>query len=153
MSFIGVHWKDVPLQFQKDEVDPTYGLKIYYWLVITYNPQLALVKASVLCFLLRLGGQKRWIRWYIYILNTANILLMLIILGLSIIPCWPVQYWWDKSLHGHCYNNVVRQPVTGAITVITDIMVLVIPIKILRGLQMAPRLKIALGCLLCMSSV
>ncbi|KAE9367059.1 hypothetical protein N431DRAFT_487492 [Stipitochalara longipes BDJ] len=151
INYFGIHLDEIPT-FWLDN-DMTYNLKIQYWSIITYNPQLALVKASVCCFLLRLGGQKKSIRRSIYALNTVNITLMIIILFLCIFPCSPLQYWWDKSIDGYCYPAEVRYTVTGAITVVTDVLVLLIPIKIISGLQMTRRLKIGLGCILCVGGV
>lgn len=151
LNYMGIHLSQIP-EFWK-EVDPVYGSKIQYWVIITYNPQLGLIKASVLCFLLRLGGQKRWIRWSIYILNTVNITLMIAVLLLCIFPCSPIHYWWDKTIEGYCYPANVRYMITGAITVLTDLLVLLIPIKIIAGLQMSRRLKIGLGCILCVGTM
>jgi len=149
---MGIHLSEVP-QFWIYN-DMTYNYKITYFSILAYNPQLAFVKASVCCFLLRLGGQKRGIRWSIYALNTVNILLMIIILFLCIFPCTPIQYFWDKSIEGHCYpGSELRYMITGVITVVTDIIILVIPIKIISGLQMTRRLKIGLGCILCVGGL
>ena len=148
---MGIHLAQVPPFWLNN--DMTFNYKITYWSILTYNPQLAFVKASVCCFLLRLGGQKKGIRWSLYILNTVNILLMIIILFLCIFPCSPVQYWWDKSIKGYCYPGEIRYMVTGAISVITDIIILIFPIKIIWGLQMTRRLKIGLGCILCIGGV
>jgi hypothetical protein len=70
MNYMGIRLSQIP-QFWLT-TDPTFGLKIEYRVVITYNPQLALVKASVLYYLLRLGGQKKWIRWSIYALEFSQ---------------------------------------------------------------------------------
>jgi hypothetical protein len=82
--------------------------------------------------------------------NSVNITLMIVILGLGIFPCSPVQYFWDKSIEkGYCYRAEMRYMVTGAIMVLIDIIVLMIPSKIISGLQMTRQLKIGLGCIPC----
>ena len=55
INYMGIHLSEVP-QFWIYN-DMTYNYKITYFSILAYNPQLAFVKASVCCFLLRLGGQ------------------------------------------------------------------------------------------------
>ncbi|RSM06209.1 hypothetical protein CEP52_005834 [Fusarium oligoseptatum] len=64
-QFIGFPSKDVPDTYN---AEPSL---FWNWIMqVLYNPILALVKSSVLIFLLRLGGHRRSIRWSIYALNT-----------------------------------------------------------------------------------
>ncbi|KAI0533151.1 hypothetical protein GGR58DRAFT_506652 [Xylaria digitata] len=61
-------WREIDVP----ELDPSPGLWWFYLAQIFYNPVLALVKASALLFLLRLGGHKRRVRYFIYGLLTFN---------------------------------------------------------------------------------
>ncbi|SCN98148.1 unnamed protein product [Fusarium fujikuroi] len=73
-EYIGFHTKDLPKSY---DIEPVL---FYNWIMqVLYNPILALVKSSILFFLLRLGGHNRGIRWTIYGLNAFNVALMIAI--------------------------------------------------------------------------
>lgn len=147
MQYIGIHLWQIP---PPGTFNPRNGMIVNYIVVVLYNPQLALVKSSVLFFLLRLGGHQRGLRKGIQVLNWSNIALMVAVLFASIFTCVPVYKYWDKSVEGGvCNNEAMQYLVTSGLTILTDVLVLIIPIKIVWGLQVAKKLKIILICLLC----
>lgn len=143
--YIGLHVWQLPTT----SYDPTVGNLINYIVVILYNPELGLVKSSVLFFLLRLGDHQPYLRRLIQILNWSNIALLVAVLFASIFTCVPIQKYWNRTIEGRCNEEALQYIITSSITVVTDILVLIIPIKIIVGLQMPRKLKIILGCLLC----
>lgn len=145
VQYLGIHVWQLP----QTPYDPKVGSIINYIVVVLYNPQLALVKSSVLFFLLRLGGHQILLRRSIQVLNWSNIALMIAVLFASIFTCVPVYKYWDKTVPGHCNNEALQYLITSGLTVLTDVLVLIIPIKIVIGLQVARKLKIILICLLC----
>lgn len=146
MQYIGIHLWQIP---PPGTYDPRFGMIVNYVVVVLYNPQLALVKSSVLFFLLRLGGHQTVLRRGIQVLNWSNIALMVAVLFASIFTCVPVYKYWDRSVEGFCNNEALQYLVTSGLTILTDVLVLVIPVKIVWGLQVARKLKIVLICLLC----
>lgn len=145
VTYIGVHVWQLPAH----SYDPTVGNFINYIVVILYNPELALVKSSALFFLLRLGGHQTYLRRFIQILNWSNIALLVAVLFASIFTCIPIPKYWNRSIEGNCNNEALQYIVTSSITVLTDVLVLIIPIKIVIGLQMTKKIKMILICLLC----
>ncbi|KAH7014387.1 uncharacterized protein B0I36DRAFT_378120 [Microdochium trichocladiopsis] len=146
LSYIGVHVEQLP----QTPYDPTLGRIFNYIVVMLYNPQLGLVKSSVLFFLLRLEGeQKRGVRRAIHWLNWSNIALLVAVLFASIFTCVPVHKYWDRSVEGVCNNQPMQYLVTSSITVLTDVLVLTIPIYLVAGLQMPRKLKIGAIAVLC----
>ncbi|KAK7911573.1 hypothetical protein PG985_014054 [Apiospora marii] len=140
MNYIGVHTWQMPLQ----PMDRPWSQVWAYVVIMLYNPQLGLVKSSVLFFLLRLGGHKPGIRWSIHLLNISNILLMISVFMVSVLTCVPVRKYWHRDAPGHCNNEGLQYIITSSITVLTDILVVMLPIKIVVGLQMPRRLKMGL---------
>ncbi len=145
LQYLGVHVWQLPTTAH----DPKIGSILNYIVVMLYNPELALVKSSVLFFLLRLGGHQPVLRRLIHALNYSNIALMIAVLFASIFTCVPINKYWDASVSGTCNNMVLQYLITSGLTVLTDILVLLIPVKIVLGLQLAKKLKIILICLLC----
>ncbi|ERS95395.1 uncharacterized protein SPSK_01719 [Sporothrix schenckii 1099-18] len=139
-NFIGIHVWDVP---------PVYDMeKAAVWnfaVQVLYNPILALVKTSMLLFLLKLGSQKPGVRWCIHALNALNLMLMVAIFVVVIFECIPVAYSWDKTIPGgHCINQPNFLIATSALTIFTDVLCLALPFWVFLGLKMHLRVKIAL---------
>ena len=91
-AFLGIHTAAIPLTAD-------YGLGMQWNFIgqILYNPILAIVKTSVLLFMLRLGGHKREIRYTIHALNAFNIALAISVFITVIFQCRPVNFFWERS--------------------------------------------------------
>nr|XP_036581971.1 putative CFEM domain-containing protein [Colletotrichum truncatum]KAF6790528.1 putative CFEM domain-containing protein [Colletotrichum truncatum] len=111
-----------------------------------YNPVLALVKASVLVFLLRLGGQKRGVRLSIHALNLFNACHAVAIFFTALFQCIPIKANWDFSLRAlpntKCIDNSFHV-IASCLTILSDILVLALPFWIFLGLQMPRAAKAA----------
>ncbi|OTB06058.1 hypothetical protein M426DRAFT_72415 [Hypoxylon sp. CI-4A] len=142
-AFLGVHVYDIPIT-----ADVSLGMYWNYIIQIIYNPILALVKCSVLTFLLRIGGQRRKIRYSIHALNIFTIGLMVAIFITVLFQCSPISYFWkritDPTLPGKCIDTGIFYVTTAALTIFTDVLVLALPFWIFMGLKMAPRVKFAI---------
>ncbi|KAF4459081.1 CFEM domain-containing [Fusarium albosuccineum] len=144
--------------FPSDNLPDTYDpqpSRFWNWIMqVLYNPILALVKSSVLIFLLRLGGHKRSIRWSIYALNTFNILQMIAIFITVILQTIPIRAYWDMSVKKqHEIDSPLFYVSTAIITIITDILVLVIPFWVFLGLKMRLAAKLGLIVVFLMGGV
>ncbi|KAI5918551.1 CFEM domain-containing protein [Camillea tinctor] len=142
-TYFGVHIYDIP-----PTADRSLGMKWNYLIQILYNPILALVKSSVLMFLLRIGGQQRKIRYSIHSLNVFNIGLMIAISVTVIFQCSPIPYFWeqirDPTLEGTCVDTGAFYIATAGLTIFTDVLVLMLPFWIFMGLKMSVKLKVAI---------
>ncbi|KAL7625355.1 hypothetical protein AAE478_004571 [Parahypoxylon ruwenzoriense] len=151
-AFLGVHVYDIPTN-----ADVSLGMYWNYVIQILYNPILALVKSSVLLFLLRIGGQRRQIRYSIHALNIFNIGLMIAIFVTVIFQCSPISYFWkritDPTLKGNCVDTGIFYVATAGLTIFTDVLVLALPFWIFIGLKMAPRVKLAIMAVFLLGAV
>ncbi|RDW85700.1 hypothetical protein BP5796_04025 [Coleophoma crateriformis] len=137
-NFVGIHFADIPVGY-----DPVPGLQYNYAVQILYNPILAIVKTSLLLFLGRLAGQKKGLRNTIWGLNILNLLMMVSIFIVVVFQCWPISYNWDLSLKGKCVQQGAFYVATSALTLFTDILVLLIPFWIVKDLKMPRKTKAA----------
>lgn len=115
-----------------------------YAVQILYNPILSLVKSSVLIFLLRLFGQKTGVRRFIISLNTVNIAQMIGTLFAIIFQCTPIQFNWDTTIEGTCVDRRILFTFTAAFNIMTDLLILGLPIWIFADLKIPRRAKIGL---------
>ena len=112
---------------------------------ILYNPILALVKSSVLIFMSRLFGQKDWVRRFLLWLNVANISQMVAAFFAIVLQCLPVSFNWDLTIRdGRCVDRRVLYTTTAVFNIITDLLILGLPLWIFASLKIPRRTKIAL---------
>ncbi|KAF2969157.1 hypothetical protein GQX73_g4431 [Xylaria multiplex] len=137
-NFIGIRWQDIPPH------DPVPGLVWNYAIEILYNPILALVKTSILLFLLRLFGQKPGVRRFIIWVNTANIGMMIGVFFATVFQCVPISKTWETSLEGTCIDRRILFTVSSSFNIVADMLILALPLKIFIGLKIPKRTKIAL---------
>ncbi len=125
--------------------DPTEGLIWTYAVQILYNPILALVKSSVLIFLTRLFGQKTWVRRSLLLLNVANISQMVAVFFAILLQCTPIPFNWDPSIRGgYCVDRRVLYLSTAVFNIITDVLILGLPLFVFASLRIPKRTKVAL---------
>lgn len=72
--------------------------------------------------------------WTIYII--ADVLLV-------IFECTPINKAWDPLVPGHCIDQVKLGVAIGYFNLVTDCMILILPIPMLWALQLALRMKLA----------
>ncbi|CAM1501351.1 Fc.00g105130.m01.CDS01 [Cosmosporella sp. VM-42] len=135
--------------FPTPSLPATYDIEpVLFWnwiMQVLYNPILALVKASVLIFLLRLGGHRRSIRWCIYALNIFNAALGVAIFLTVLFQTIPINAYWDLSIEK---KRQIDGPLfyisTAIITIGTDFLVLILPFWVFVGLKMRLAAKVGL---------
>ncbi|KAI1196635.1 hypothetical protein F5X97DRAFT_304714 [Nemania serpens] len=139
LNYFGWHMKDVP------KFDTAPGLWWFYLAQIFYNPVLALVKASVLVFLLRLGGHRRRVRYFIYGLLTFNTLQAIAVFLVAVFQCTPISANWDAAAAAtaKCIHPSFHI-IISSITIVTDLLVLIIPFWIFLGLKLPLAARIAI---------
>ncbi|KAI9651292.1 hypothetical protein NHQ30_001330 [Ciborinia camelliae] len=144
-KYIGVHLWDVPADY-----NPVPGAKYGYATELIYNPILALVKTSILLFLLRLTGQKTNVRRTIVGLLIFNALMMVTTFLLTTLHCVPIASNWYPELYPHavCMNFANFVTGTAAVSVFTDVLALLMPAWIVYNLQIQPRQKFMLVAIL-----
>ncbi|KAF4626894.1 hypothetical protein G7Y89_g11261 [Cudoniella acicularis] len=137
LNYIGIHIQYVPKH------DPVLALKYTYLVPVLYNPILAIVKNSMLVFLLRISGSRDSVRYSIYALMAVNTASMIAIFFTLIFQCTPIEYNWNSSINGHCIEEGTFYVSSACVTIFTDFFILAIPFWIVMGLRMSMRKKIA----------
>ncbi|KAK7430393.1 hypothetical protein QQZ08_003141 [Neonectria magnoliae] len=125
-----------------------FGQQWNYIIQILYNPILAIVKTSVLLFLLRLGGQKKQVRLAIISLLAFNGALMVTIFIVCVFQCTPVNYFWMRAStvkhEGTCVDTTAFYVATASLTILTDILVVLLPFWIFLGLKLPLKVRAAI---------
>ena len=63
---------------------------------------------------------------------------------LPTLRCIPVNYNWNKTIKGHCVNPDIMFKTLSSFSVITDVVMLILPLPIVWRLQISKRRKFAL---------
>lgn len=137
--YIGVHYWDVPLP-----MNPTTGMTWIYIVGAVYNPILALVKQSVLIFLIRFSGVKDLVRYVVWGTAALNLALMVATFVAVIFQCTPIDKNWKPTLAGSCIQQFSFGISTACLTILTDLVSVGLPFYIFLGLKMQKKRKIGL---------
>lgn len=133
---------------------------------LLYNPILAFVKISIICLYLRLCGNKRELRLACYGILIFNAMLLVATFIADVFQCLPFEYNWNKPymdidarkaagadpvtgmlngvvvMGGKCFHQSDFYVATAGLGLLTDIMVMTIPVAMVWGLQMKLKKKI-----------
>ncbi|KAK2796440.1 hypothetical protein FQN50_009551 [Emmonsiellopsis sp. PD_5] len=132
---------------------------------LQYNPILAFVRASIIIFILRLGGLRKHIIRSLLLLLVVNFCLMISIFFSDLFQCSPVHYAWDyiemdKAAQqaagadangmkdgklikgGKCIEREHFFVSTASISIFLDFWLLYIPSAIVWGINMPRRQKL-----------
>ncbi|KAH6706254.1 hypothetical protein DL95DRAFT_525520 [Leptodontidium sp. 2 PMI_412] len=168
ITWQGYHKVDIP-KLSVEQI--VRGQKYNLVNQLLYNPILALVKASLMCFLLRIGDTKKFVKWSLYFAQGLNLALAIAIFFADAFQCTPARYMYEKIkmdaaarkaagadalgqvdgvtiFGGTCIDQIQFFLVSAGLAVMTDVIVLIIPTVIVWDLQMPLRKKImAIGML------
>ncbi|KZL81294.1 cfem domain-containing protein [Colletotrichum incanum] len=143
--FFKYYYAGFPTSSLPEAWDPSPMLFWNWIMQVLYNPILALVKSSVLVFLLRLGGHKPGVRYAIYALNAINLATMVAIFLVVLFQTIPINAFWDSTIPKQReIDGPLFYIVSAIITIVTDFFVLAIPFWIFLGLKMRMAAKIGL---------
>lgn len=112
-------------------------------------------KISIGIFLLRIIVERIQV-WFIYMALTINVLTGLVFFFVTTLQCQPVSYFWHKSQPGKCILIDIIIGLTylySSLNIICDFTFALLPIFIVRKLNMKRRMKIAIIPLLSMGCI
>jgi len=110
-----------------------------------YSWSICMTKLSVLTFYRRVFRFSS-IRWPIIILMGICVVWIIIRTCFTIFRCSPVQYYWDKSLEGHCSIDVATYYLATDLThTLLDVIIVALPIYEVLKMQLPLGQKIAVA--------
>ena len=119
-------------------------LKLYFFAQILYKIGIGLTKVSILAFYLRVFGVIRWFQISCFVVGGIVVAFSISSVMTSIFQCSPVKYAFDKSGTGTCINLGKFWFANAGYNIGTDILIILLPILVIRTLQLPTRTKVAL---------
>lgn len=95
-------------------------------------------------FYFRIFGSKRSFRISIAVTMTIVWMWAASVILETFLLCRPLAYNWDTSIDGTCGNRNATYVVAGTLNLITDLMVMVLPLPHIWKLQLTLAKKVAL---------
>lgn len=145
---VGKHLWDVPLSTFSPKL-----LKVWMVGAVSYSATMLAVKLSILLLYRRIFPLENFrIQWWL----TVAVTIGYSVGGMcaSIFSCTPVAKSWDVTIsNGHCINTGAFYIANGILNVITDLVILALPIPILWNLALTKKKKIALSILFAAGSL
>ncbi|KAH6983587.1 hypothetical protein BKA56DRAFT_349522 [Ilyonectria sp. MPI-CAGE-AT-0026] len=121
-------------------------MKVFYASIILYNGALISVKISFLFFYRRVfpnPGLYRLCFWFLIGMGIWGATAI----ALNIVPCIPVNGFWDFSVHASCIPSIVDWYLQSLLMIVTDFAILALPLPAVWKLNAPRRQKIVmLGC-------
>jgi hypothetical protein len=108
-----------------------------------YNLALVLTKISIVLQYMRIFTQKKIQKLCFIMIGILIVYGIWTIFG-SFFMCLPVAYFWDKTIDGHCMNQLAFWFSNSALNITTDILVFAFPMPLLHALQLPRNQKIGL---------
>ena len=100
-----------------------------------YNVSIALPKLAILCLYGRVFTTKIY-RYAIYLVGSIVTVTCIAGLIVAVAICQPFAYFWDKSIaNGHCGDIAVAYRYISVPNLVTDVLILVLPLNGVWRLQ------------------
>ncbi|KAI9811260.1 MAG: hypothetical protein M1832_000939 [Thelocarpon impressellum] len=144
--------------FATGNLDATTKYRLQYVFTIIYSLCICFTKITILAFYYRLFPSEGFRRVVI-----AYVIALILVGGASnlvaIFPCTPIRAFWIRDIQRRCIN-VYRWAMTeAALTILTDILLLIMPMPLVWKLRISLRQKFAvsgifiLGGFVCIASI
>ncbi|XDG04210.1 hypothetical protein ABKA04_003825 [Annulohypoxylon sp. FPYF3050] len=128
--------------------DEAWHLFNIYITTTMYNVTMILLKAAILFQWARIftPGKRNIFFWLCYSIAGVNAVFYLATILIDLLYCQPIQYHWDPTIPGgHCGNDDLLSPLSAAINVLLDLIILILPQRVIWRLNMSFRKKIGVS--------
>lgn len=134
-------------------------LKMVFATQVIYKVVICLIKVSILQLYLRIFYVHRVFRWLCFVLIAITVLGSAAFIPPTIWQCRPITAFWDRSIPHKCVSSQASWLSYAVINIVTDFLILVLPIQQILRLQLKKTDKIALilvfllGGFVCITSI
>lgn len=118
-------------------------LKASFASQLLYAISLGFAKNSIVVMLKRIFFTQSY-AWIANLIMGLNVVWMLQTILTSLLICQPINVNWDPTVQGHCGNGRIAYALFSVFDIITDVAIVILPLRLLARLQMEKIYKIAL---------
>lgn len=137
---VGIHLNDLP-DFDAGELETLTKLALvtnffYFW-------NLVWSKLSVLLLYVRIFRFQNYFTTVAMCVGGFVVAWAVTIVFLTFFNCVPLAKHWDSTIPGHCFSKFIPRALNALSTIITDLVILLLPVPQIWKLQLATSKKIA----------
>lgn len=138
---VGRHWAYLVLHDQNRLINSAKMDKVESYI---YLPSVTFPKLAILALYLRIFTTRGY-RIATYCVGSIVVLSCIVGLVANSIVCQPFAYFWDKSIpNGRCLDVVAAYRYISIPNIVTDLMMLILPMRPLFKLRVSLPLKLGL---------
>ncbi|KAJ3580176.1 hypothetical protein NPX13_g389 [Xylaria arbuscula] len=110
---------------------------------VIYSPSLLCSKLSLLLLFYRLFSGRVY-KWILVTVGLFVIGYSLSAVLVNLLHCIPIEYNWDMTIKGHCFDTGIEPVFLAVLNVVTDVAILVLPLPYIWRLHSGLRSKLQL---------
>lgn len=128
----------------------------YHWVgTIVYGPAILFTKLTILFMFLRIfcPQPRSFIWWSVWTLAVLSTAFYTAITVAKIFQCTPHQRIWDRNARGRCIRSAMMINTSGLFNTLSDVGILLIPVKPIWRLKMSVRKRAGAYLILTLGAV
>ncbi|KAF2223679.1 hypothetical protein BDZ85DRAFT_112671 [Elsinoe ampelina] len=141
---LGLSKQIQPRNLSEHDIDTFF--KLYIAFFISYFACNMFVKLSLLAFYRKLAPDNRY-NWILYLMAGIAIVFGIGSILSAALSCIPISKVWNSSTPGVCINLEAFYYANGAFMIFNDIILYILPIIIVRGVQLSRARRAAMNLL------
>jgi hypothetical protein len=110
-------------------------------------PKLAILAIYLHVFTDKLYRKACWFLGGLLVANTIGSTVA------GVLMCVPLNYLWDRSIDGHCFDIPDYLRYIALVNIVTDVVMLVLPLPLIWKLRISRNVKLGLTCTFATGSV
>ena len=114
--------------------------------IIAWAVAVFFIRASILVLYIRIFLTNSF-RITCYVVHGFNAAFFVCTIISTCLICRPISYTWDQSTKGTCGNQKSLELFIGIFNLLLDVALVILPMPVLWGLQMAISKKVVLSCM------
>ncbi|KAF2217773.1 hypothetical protein CERZMDRAFT_31683 [Cercospora zeae-maydis SCOH1-5] len=130
-----------------------HALIWFYISISAYTSSLGIIKLSIVCQCLRVFGHIHWYRKASIVMIITLVIFTTWSTLMNLFLCQPVNHFWHPKSTGKCMDKLAIWFFVAIFSILTDIITAVLPVTVLRSLQLPRKQRILLSCVFALGGV
>lgn len=132
----------------------TSSVQAFYASEVIWAASIPIIKISILLLYIRIFGRLRYFKAIAYLIGVFSICWSIMVILVCSFQCQPIQFIWDKSIEGgKCIDAPLFFIIGSAPNVVTDFVLLALPLPAVWNLHTTRAQKISLTAIFLLGSL
>ncbi|KAH6722948.1 hypothetical protein BKA61DRAFT_663682 [Leptodontidium sp. MPI-SDFR-AT-0119] len=118
------------------------GQKVEYATSLLYGPGVWCIKVTLLLILVRVFTPFRKVISAVWAFISVMLVYYIIVTALKVCICTPIRSRWDPQIPGRCLDEFILYFIDSCLSIVTDLIILLLPIPLVLSLRVSTRKRI-----------